>query len=199
MNCGFFFFFFLNGGWTSFWCMTVLFVGDYSTLVCSERIKKLTVCCSIQGLFIMYLLLLFKPLMQEVLSHMTGRERACVCLVWRNGDPCARCVQTKVSTATTCTISPLIKTQGWSASITPYSHAHTHTCTMLTLASARPSQPLIEDHFVQMVPLYVEGCYAVVLVGGGGLISKAVWLRRDSQRWSKNGWFISDVHTTVHL
>ena len=34
-------------------------------------------------------------------------------------------VQTKVSTATTCTISPLIKTQGWSASITPHSHAHT--------------------------------------------------------------------------
>lgn len=37
-------------------------------------------------------------------------------------------VQTKVSTATTCTISPLIKTQGWSASITPRSHARTHIC-----------------------------------------------------------------------
>lgn len=39
------------------------------------RIKKLAICCSIQGLFIMYLLPLFKSLMQEVRSHMTERKR----------------------------------------------------------------------------------------------------------------------------
>ena len=47
----------------------------------------------------MYLLPLFKSLMQEVRSHMTERERerertgvreaAYVCVVWRNEDPCA--------------------------------------------------------------------------------------------------------------
>lgn len=44
----------------------------------------------------MYMLPLFKSLMQEVHSHMTAREReqeteergAWVCVVWRNGDPC---------------------------------------------------------------------------------------------------------------
>lgn len=41
----------------------------------------------------MYLLPLFKSLMQEVRSHMTERGRvregAYVCVVWRNEDPCA--------------------------------------------------------------------------------------------------------------
>ena len=87
--------------------LTLLFGGGYPTLTGRERIKKLAVCCSIQGLFIMYLLPLFKSLMQEVRSHMTERERegererererertgvrgaAYVCVVWRNEDPCA--------------------------------------------------------------------------------------------------------------
>lgn len=109
--------------------LTVLFVGWYLNLIYRKRIKKLAVCCRNQGLFIMCLLPLFKSLMQEGHSHMTERDRegAYVFCVeeWRS----LYCyVQTKVSTATTCTISPLIKTQGWSASITPHSHARTHIC-----------------------------------------------------------------------
>ena len=133
MNCSLFFFCICS---TSSWDLAKLqpwhhyLLVDTPTLIGRERIKKLAVCCSIQGLFIMYLLPLFKSLMQEVRSHMTEREERgsiYVCCVeeWR----CLYCyVQTKVSTATTCTISPLIKTQGWSASITPHSHARTHIC-----------------------------------------------------------------------
>ena len=125
--------------------LTLLFGGGYPTLTGRERIKKLAVCCSIQGLFIMYLLPLFKSLMQEVRSHMTEREREgererererenrsergsiCVCCVeeWRS--LCCY-VQTKVTMETTHTISRLIKTLGWGASITPRSHARTRVC-----------------------------------------------------------------------
>ena len=49
---------------------------------------------------------------------------------------------------------------------------------LLTLGSARVSQPLIEDRFVQMVPLYVEGLYE------GVFDLLAVWLRSDSQGWT---------------
>lgn len=107
-------------------------------------------------------------------------------------------VQTKVSTATTYTISPLYWDSGRKLFHYPlFSCTHTHvcTCTTLTLSSARASQPLIEDHFVQMVHLCVKGWYGV------GINLLAVRLRRDSQRWPKKKMarFISNVHTIVHL
>lgn len=121
----------------------------------------------------MYLLPLFKSLMQEVCSHMTERKReregAHMCVVWRNEDPCTVMFKQRFPRQPHAPLVPLSKLRDEApqlplALMHAHTYAHARTHALLTLRSARVSQPLIEDRFVQMAPLHVEGRYEGVLI-----------------------------------
>lgn len=100
-------------------------------------IKKLTVCSSIQGLFIMYLLPLFKSLMQKVYSHVTQSQREreregifSMRVVWRNWDPCTIAFKQRFPWQLHAPFVPLSKLRDEVPQLPLIlMHIHTHTLT----------------------------------------------------------------------
>lgn len=164
--------------------LKLLFVGGYSTLIDRERIKKPTVCCSIQGLFIMYLLPLFKSLMQEVRSHMTERVRvregAYVCIVWRNEDPCAVMFKQRFPQQPHAPLVPFSRLRDEAPPLPltlmhPHPYAHTHSS---------PSDLQGYLNLWLRITLY-KWYLCMSRDDTWGFDRLAVWLRRDSERWAK--------------
>lgn len=85
----------------------------------------------------MYLLPLFKSLMQEVCSHRMEREKeremregayVCVC-VWRNEDPCAIMFKQRFPQQPHAPLVPLSRLTD-EAPLLPHTVMHTHTNTL---------------------------------------------------------------------
>ena len=90
-----------------------------------------------------------------------------MCVVWRNEDACTVMFKQRFPRQPHAPLVPLSKLRDEAPQLPltlMRAHTHMRTHTLLTLRSARVSQPLIEDRFVQMVPLYVEGRYGGVLI-----------------------------------